>query len=206
LTGLVEGRWQCPPFHALRTQLEPGLRSEKAPRADKWRRTAARQRDRLVRSQRTGLGTEVPDDLSHLNGRPCTLHQCRAHSPYQVQCSCRYCQPLLSPRPFTSSTSITGMATASFQAIISRPTTTFQFMVRRDQSAALQAIRQATGITADGTISAIPGFSMDAITAAVSARAGLGRLSGGCGIVVRNTQKSAAYRRSHRTRTGYNAG
>ena len=28
-TGLVEGRWQCPLFHALRTQLEPRLRSEK---------------------------------------------------------------------------------------------------------------------------------------------------------------------------------
>jgi hypothetical protein len=152
-------------------------------------RSFARQRACLVRSQRTGLGTEVSDDLSHLNGRPCTLHQCRAHSPYQVQCSCRCCQPLRSPRPVTSSTSITGMATASCPAIISRPTTAFQFMVRRDQSAALQAMRQATGIMAAGTISAILGFSMDAITAAVSARAGLGRPSGGCGIVGRNAQK-----------------
>ena len=144
---------------------------------------------RLVRSQRTGLGTEVSDDLSHLNSRPCTLHQCRAHSPYQVQCSCRCCQPLRSPRPLTSGTFITGMATASFPAIISRPTTAFQFMVRRDQSAALQAMRQATGIMAGGTISAILGFSMDATTAAVSALAGLGRPSGGCGIVARRAQK-----------------
>ena len=144
---------------------------------------------RLVGSQRTGLGNEVSDDLSHLNSRPCTLHQCRAHSPYQVQCSCRCCRPLRSPRPLTSGTSITGMATASCPAIISRPTTAFQFMVRRDQSAALQAMRQATGIMAGGTISTILGFSMDATTAAVSARAGLGRPSGGCGIVGRSAQK-----------------
>ena len=144
---------------------------------------------RLVRSQRTVLINEVSDDLSHLNSRPCTLHQCRAHSPHQVQFSCRCCQPLRSPRPLTSGTSITGMATASCPAIISRPTTAFQFMVRRDQSAALQAMRQATGIMAGGTISAILGFSMDATTAAVSALAGLGRPSGGCGIVARRAQK-----------------
>ena len=144
---------------------------------------------RLVGSLRTGLGNEVSDDLSHLNSRPCTLHQCRAHSPYQAQCSCRCCQPLRSPRLLTSGTSITGMATASCPAITSRPTTAFQFMARRDQSAALQAMRQDTGIMADGTISAILGFSMDATTAAVSARAGLGRPSGGCGIVGRSAQK-----------------
>jgi hypothetical protein len=144
---------------------------------------------RLVRSQRTGLGNEVSDDLSHLKSRPCTLHQCRADSPYQVQCSCRCCQPLHSPRPLTSGTAITGMATASCPAIISRPTSAFQFIVRRDQSAALQAMRQATGIMAGGTISAILGFSMDATMAAVSARAGLGRPSGGCGIVGRREQK-----------------
>jgi len=144
---------------------------------------------RLVRSRRTGLGNGVSDDLSHLNSRPCMLHQCRAHSPYQVQFSCRCCQPLRSPRPLTSGTSITGMATASCPAIISRPTTAFQFMVRRDQSAALQTMRQATGIMAGGTISAILGFSMDATTAAVSARAGLGRPSGRCGIVGRSPQK-----------------
>ena len=117
------------------------------------------------------------------------LHQCRVHSPYQVQFSYRCCQPLRSPRPLTSGTSITGMATASYPAIISRPTRAFQFMVRRDQSAALQIMRQATGIMAGGTISAILGFSMDATTAAVSARAGLGRPSGRCGIVGRSQQK-----------------
>ena len=120
--------------------------------------------------------------VSHSNSGPCTLHQCRAHSPYQAQCSCRCCQPLRSPRLLTSGTSITGMATASCPAITSRPTTAFQFMARRDQSAALQAMRQDTGIMADGTISAILGFSVDATTAAVSARAGLGRPSGRCGI------------------------
>ena len=62
-------------------------------------------------------------------------------------------------------------------------------MVRSDQSAALQTMRQATGIMAGGTISAILGFSMDATTAAVSARAGLGRPSGRCGIVGRSQQK-----------------
>ncbi len=61
------------------------------------------------------------------------LHQCRAHSPYQVQFSCHCFQPLRSPRPLISGTSITGMATAFCPAIISRPTTAFQFMVRRDQ-------------------------------------------------------------------------
>jgi hypothetical protein len=50
-------------------------------------------------------------------------------------------------------------------------------------------MRQATGIMAGGTISAILGFSMDATTAAVSARAGLGRPSGRCGIVGRSQQK-----------------
>jgi hypothetical protein len=110
------------------------------------------------------------------------LHQCRAHSPYQVQCSCRCCQPSRSPRPLTSGTAITGTATASCPAIINRPTTAFQFMVRRDQSAALQRMRHATGIMAGCTISAIPGFTVDATTAAVSARAGLGRPSGRCGI------------------------
>ncbi len=161
------------------------------PRTDKWRRTAARQRGRHSAGQIPAhwAGTEVSDDLSHLNSRPCTLHQCRAHSRHQVQCSCRCCQPLRSPRPLTSGTSIAGMATASFPAIISRPTTAFQFMVRRDQSAALQAMRQATGIMAGGTISAILGFSVDATMAAVSARAGLGRPSGGCGIVGRSAQK-----------------
>jgi hypothetical protein len=154
-------------------------------------RTAARQRGRHSAGQIPPhcAGIEVSDDLSHLNNRPCTLHQCRAHSLHQVQCFCRCCQPLRSPGPLTSGTSITGMATASFPAIISRPTTAFQFMVRRDQSAALQAMRQATGIMAGGTISAILGFSMDATTAAVSARAGLGRPSGGCGIVGRSAQK-----------------
>jgi hypothetical protein len=55
-------------------------------------------------------------------------------------------------------------------------------MVRRDQSAALQSMRHATGIMAGGTISAILGFTVDATTAAVSARAGRGRRSGRCGI------------------------
>jgi hypothetical protein len=74
------------------------------------------------------------------------------------------------------------MATASSPAIISRPTIAFQFMVRNDQSAAFRAMRHATGIMAGGIITAIPGFTVDATTAAVSARAGLGRPSGRCGI------------------------
>ena len=178
------------------------------PRADKWRRTAARQRGRHSAGQIPAhwAGTEASDDLSHLNSRPCTLHQCRAHSLHQVRCSCRCCQPSRSPRPLTSGTSITGMATASFPAITSRPTTAFQFMVRRDQSAALQTMRHATGIMAGGTISAILGFSVDATTAAVSARAGLGRPSGGCGIVGRSAQKVRFPTVSHRTRIGHNAG
>ena len=141
------------------------------PGADKCLRAAAWRRGRHSAGQipAHGLGNEVSDDLSHLNSRPCTLHQCRAHSPYQAQCSCRCCQPLRSPRLLTSGTPITGMVTASCPAITSRPTTAFQFMVRRDQSAALQAMRQDTGIMADGTISAILGFSMDATTAADSA-------------------------------------
>src|ERR1700692_4218531 len=114
------------------------------------------------------------------------LHQCPAHSPHQVQFSCRCCQPLRSPRPLTSGTSIIGMATASCPAIISRRTTTFPFMVRREQSATHQSMLQATGITAGGTISAILDIFADAPTAAVSARAGLGRPSGRYGIVGRN--------------------
>jgi hypothetical protein len=117
------------------------------------------------------------------------LHPWPGYSPHQVQFSCRCCQPLRSPRPVTSGTSITGMATASCPAIISRPTTTFQFMVRRELSVARQTMLRVTGITAGSTTSAILDFSVDTTTAAVSAHAGLGRPSGRCGIVGRSAQK-----------------
>jgi hypothetical protein len=187
-SGPIAAELRCPRYVRLSLNFRHDVaapRTTLRARTDKRRRTPARQRGRhsAGRIRAHWAGTEVSDDLSHLNSRPCTLHQCRAHSLHQVQCSCRCCQPLRSPRPLTSGTSITGMATASCPAIISRPTTAFQFMVRRDQSAALQAMRQATGIMAGGTISAILGFSVDATTAAVSARAGLGRPSGRCGIV-----------------------
>jgi hypothetical protein len=128
------------------------------------------------------VAKRVFDDQSHLNSGSYTLHQCRARYPYQVQRSCHCCQPLRSPRPFTCGTSITGMATASCPAIISRQTTALQFMVRRDQAGALQPMCHTIGITAGGTITATLGFIVDATTAAVSARAGLGRRSGRCGI------------------------
>jgi hypothetical protein len=126
------------------------------------------------------------------------LHRCPAHSPHQVQFSCRCCQPLRSPRPLESGTSIIGMATASCPAIISRRTTTFPFMVRREQSATHRSMLQDTGITAGCTISAILDFPVGATMAAVSARAGLGRPSGRCGIVGRNLQKVWPDRRSAR--------
>jgi len=128
--------------------------------------------------------------LSHLHSRPCMLHQCPAHSPHQVHFCCRCCRPLRSPRPLTSGTSIIGMATASCPAIISRRTTTFPFMVRREQSATHRRMRQVTGITAGSTISAILDIYVDATTAAVSARAGRGRPSGRFGIVGRNPTRN----------------
>jgi hypothetical protein len=111
------------------------------------------------------------------------LQPCRAYHPHRAQLCCRCCQPWRSQRLLTRDTPITGMATAFCPAIISRPTTAFQFTVRRDQAAARQTILQAIGIMASGTISATPGFSADATTAAASARAGLGRRSGRYGIV-----------------------
>ena len=155
------------------------------------RRTTAPQRRRRAGSGAPSArkafyptGKEVSSDPSHLNSSSCTLRPCRTHFPQPMRYSCRCCQPLRSPRPFTRGTSITGMATASYPAIISHPTT-FQFMVRRGQSAALKAIRHATDFTAGGTISAIQDFTVDATTAAVLARAGFGRPSGRCGIVGR---------------------
>ena len=159
-------------------------------------RTTTTRSSSMQRVARRSPTPEAKDLDAHLNPPGAAarivgpaLHQCRAHSPYQVQCSCRYCQPSHSPRPFTSGTSITGTATASCPAIISRPTTTFQFIVRGGQSATLQTMRQATGTMARGTISAGLDFSVDATTAAVSARAGVGRPSGRCGIAGRSQQK-----------------
>jgi cytosine/adenosine deaminase-related metal-dependent hydrolase len=53
------------------------------------------------------------------------------------------------------------------------PDKAFQFMARKDQSAAFQAMRHAARIMAGGTTTAIPGFTVDATTAAVSTRVGL---------------------------------
>ena len=62
-------------------------------------------------------------------------------------------------------------------AIISRPTTAFQFMLRSDRSTARQTLRQAPGMAAGGTISASRASSTVAGMAAVSVHAGLIRLS-----------------------------
>jgi hypothetical protein len=75
-----------------------------------------------------------------------------------------------------------GVATDSSQVTISHLTTTCQFMVPKEQSAELQTMFRATGTAAGITTSAIPGFSAAVTTAAVLARAGLGRPSGRCGI------------------------
>jgi hypothetical protein len=121
-------------------------------------------------------------DLSHFNRRPRILHQCRAHSPHQLQFCCRCCQqPSRSPHQQTSDITI-GVATASSLAIISRLTTTCQFMAPKEQSAELQTMFRATGTVAGITTSAIPDFSAAVITAAVLAHAGLGRPSAQCGI------------------------
>ena len=126
-------------------------------------------------------GKRLVRDLSHFNRRPRILHQCRAHSPHQLQFCCRCCQPSHSPHQQTSGITI-GVATASSLAIISRLTTTCQFMAPKEQSAELQTMFRATGTMAGITTSAIPDFSAAVITAAVLAHAGLGRPSGRCGI------------------------
>ena len=120
-------------------------------------------------------------DLSHFNRRPRILHQCRAHSPHQLQFCCRCCKPSRSLHQRTSGITI-GVATDSSLAIISRLTTTCQFMAPKEQSAELQTMFRATGTVAGITTSVIPGFSAAVITAAVLAHAGLGRPSGRCGI------------------------
>jgi hypothetical protein len=126
-------------------------------------------------------GKRLVRDLSHFNRRPRILHQCCVHSLHQLQFCCRCCQPSRLPHQQTSGITI-GVATDSSLAIISRLTTTCQFMAPKEQSAELQTMFRATGTVAGITTSAIPGFSAAVITAAVLARAGLGRPSGRCGI------------------------
>jgi hypothetical protein len=110
---------------------------------------------------------------------------CRANSRSQSRFGLLYCprsRHLPAPCTDSGTLSIPGMATASCPAISNRQTIAFPCIVRRDQSAALRILPQATGMATAGTISASHTFSTAAGMAAVSVPVGLTRLSGSCGI------------------------
>jgi hypothetical protein len=119
--------------------------------------------------------------------------KCSSDTSSQSQLYRCCCRPLPPARLITASgTSITGTATASCPAIISRPATVFQYILdilASRQTAARHPILilepRAIGGAAATTISAIPVSTAVAITAEVLVRAGHGLRSGQCGIAAR---------------------